>query len=583
MSSNDETTIDIVDTKKTSKKTADATNTTDPIMPPKTSDVDEEPASEGQYDLKKMTIPAIKKFCKDYKISHIISGKTKKDDMIASILEHASTRKVISEAIIMDASVAPAPGVAPVVVDAAAEIHTHDELKKMAVAALKQYCKTKNIPMVGTKKDDIIAAILSFSQTEPVVDSEVGKNASNPAPVDAKNYAKMSVANLKELCKQRNIKLSAKVKKDEIVSLLEKNDTEENVVLEKSIVDSDAEQQSDAQSVQDVSKKVDYSKMTVANLKDLCKSRNIKLSAKSKKDEIVALLEKDDTEKSVIENAIIERKHTPILHDDSDDEHTNSQPVQHVAEKVDYSKMSVANLKDLCKSRNIKLSAKSKKDDIVAVLEKDDAEKVGNPEHVSEPEPVSEPDIQSTQVDYSKMTVANLKDLCKSRNIKFSSKSKKDDIIGLLQLADDNMRCDCNRCGTPRSDHSNSDTEDNATEKPKTTEKKEKKSKKTSKKEDNVLVESDVDMDNIPPPPKLVRQNAVHGTCKTDDTQLDDENVEYEEEIVQTHTVLLVHAGIKYWMDTEDANGIHDIYDYTSLDHIGFFNKNSNTMTKIDE
>lgn len=83
----------------------------------------------------------------------------------------------------------------------------------------------------------------------------------------------------------------------------------------------------------------------------------------------------------------------------------------------------VAELKEMCKSRGIKVPSKAKKDDIVQLL-------VDNV--VSTNTNTNTNNTKSIE----KMTVAQLKEQCKEQNIKYNSKVKKADLIALLSSGD---------------------------------------------------------------------------------------------------------------------------------------------------
>jgi hypothetical protein len=126
-----------------------------------------------------------------------------------------------------------------------------------------------------------------------------------------------------------------------------------------------------------------------------------------------------------------------------------------------------------------------------------------------------------------------------SKNMKYSAKSKKDEIISLLTHADNNT------------DPNQVDTFDDS----------------------EYPVEA----------PKLIREYATYGTSSKNVVNTPPPSPSSDDDIVEKNTVLLEEDGVKYWMDIEETGGIHDIYDYTTLDHIGFFNKMTNVITKIDE
>lgn len=319
--------------------------------------------------------------------------------------------------------------------------------------------------------------VVEESAAKEVVANVVEESAANTTQLNKK-----TVAELKALCKSRDIKVSSKAKKEEIIKAL-MAEPEQHTVLIKEAAVSD----------------VDYSKMTVAELKDLCKERNIHVQSKIKKDELIAKLN---------------RRKTPIL-EDSPCMEVVSQDVAVVQEQetvveeacVNYNKMTVAELKSLCKERNLKVDSKAKKADMIALLEQSENANASDPE--------TKPASNAAVMDYSKMNVSELKSKCKEQNIKHDSKAKKADLIALLEPV--------------------------------------------------VKI------------PALVSETE---TAPSDG----DNGGDGDDEYVEKQTVLFEYDGEKYWMDTEESTkGIHDIYSYDSLDHIGYYDKSKNTIMHIDE
>lgn len=103
------------------------------------------------------------------------------------------------------------------------ETNTANNFKKKTISELKEYCKTHNISISGkTKKDDIIQTILTTLEA-PSVPVHVVIEETKP-------YNKMNVVELKNLCKEKNIKINAKMKKNEIIGLLDTHDQSTSAV-----------------------------------------------------------------------------------------------------------------------------------------------------------------------------------------------------------------------------------------------------------------------------------------------------------------------------------------------------------------
>jgi len=350
---------------------------------------------------------------------------------------------------------------------------------------------------------------------------------------DNSQLNKKTVAELKALCKTRDIKVSSKAKKDDLIKAL-----------------TEASDKQDEQPVltQASSCVPEYSKMTVAELKALCKERNIHVQSKMKKEELIAKLN---------------RPKTPILEDNDDDVEAAPQVVEEVAVAcVNYNKMTVAELKSLCKERNLKVDSKAKKADLIALLEQSQSQSQQETVvAVEQPESQVHNDKVGV-VDYSKKTVAELKSLCKEKNLKHDSKAKKADLIALLDASASVAApvAAPESVVAPSSDKSKSESKKTRSG----SGSKKKESNNTDEKVEQVEEKVDVDGKRE----EVVQENV---------------EVEGDDDYVEKQTVLFEYDGEKYWMDTEESsNGVHDIYSYDSLDHIGFYDKAKNTLMHID-
>ncbi|GMH82643.1 hypothetical protein TL16_g09329 [Triparma laevis f. inornata] len=101
-------------------------------------------------------------------------------------------------------------------------------------------------------------------------------------------------------------------------------------------------------------------------------------------------------------------------------------------EMADYTKLTVPEFKALCETRDIELPKKSKKADIVALLENNAADIVASLKKNAQASDLEK--IQRLEMaDYPKLTVPELKELCLTRDIELPKKSKKADIVALLE------------------------------------------------------------------------------------------------------------------------------------------------------
>lgn len=115
--------------------------------------------------------------------------------------------------------------------------------------------------------------------------------------------------------------------------------------------------------------------------------------------------------------------------DDDDDDDDEDDDADEEGED-DYSEMSLKELRALAKERGIKVPRGSKEDDIIDLLEEAD-------EEADEDEDDADEDEEGDDDDYSEMSLKELRALAKERGIKVPRGSKEDDIIDLLEEADE--------------------------------------------------------------------------------------------------------------------------------------------------
>ena len=383
----------------------------------------------------------------------------------------------------------------------------------------------------------------------------------------------MTVAELKALCKERNIHVQSKMKKDELIAKLSRPKTP---ILEET---------DDVVRCAEVAvQPVNYSKMTVAELKSLCKERNIKVDSKAKKTDIVSLLEKTQT----------------INADDSKSESDVNTDVV-----PDYSKMTVSELKNKCKQQNLKHDSKAKKADLVALLES--AKLIPATSQSSTMINGSKNDEKVEYVDVEVVFYNN------GKRLKFNDMSGKE-IESIQDAIKHIIYIDVEKIDQTFVYRG----EDQEYLILKNVEKKNGQIGKYKKYNNNEKNDVEVEQYGVNAWGKtqmkfIEIQNYVkmavgelRGICirmginhysksKSELVSLlenasmnndnDEEVVEDgDDDYVEKQTVLFEYDGEKYWMDTEEnANGIHDIYSYDSLEHIGFYDKSNNMILHIDE
>ena len=142
-----------------------------------------------------------------------------------------------------------------------------ESIRNMKVAELKTLCKTNGWTGYSKlKKDDLITFVLrNYGQEgdDQDDDQEVGE------------YDSMTVAELKKVCKDNNISGYSKLKKDELLELVN------TTMVER------GEESDDANSDDEVG---DYDSMTVTELKTLCRDNGISGYSKLKKDDLLELV-----------------------------------------------------------------------------------------------------------------------------------------------------------------------------------------------------------------------------------------------------------------------------------------------------
>ena len=127
------------------------------------------------------------------------------------------------------------------------------------------------------------------------------------------SYEDMSLAELRAECKERGIKYTPKQKAADLIALLEESDEE----------DSEEEEAEDEEDEEEES--VDYSELSLGDLRKECKARGIKYTPKDKAEALIAKLEEsdgaeDEEEEETEEEEVDEHELDEILDEEFEDE-----------------------------------------------------------------------------------------------------------------------------------------------------------------------------------------------------------------------------------------------------------------------
>lgn len=229
---------------------------------------------------------------------------------------------------------------------------------------------------------------------------------------EAVDYSEMSLADLRAECKARGIKFTPKHKADALIAMLEENDADS------------ADEEADEDEEESEDETPDYSEMSLGDLRKECKARGLKYSPKHKSEDLIAMLEENDSESEDEE--------------EEEDEDTTEE------EGSEYEGMSLGELRKLAKERGIKYTPKVTAEALIEKLEEYDAE---NADEDEEDEDVADEDEadddtdteeedEEEESDYSEMTLGELRKECKARGLKWSPKHKAEDLIAMLEEND---------------------------------------------------------------------------------------------------------------------------------------------------
>ena len=249
---------------------------------------------------------------------------------------------------------------------------------EMTIADIKAWLRVRKLPLVGNKAELVKRA----------TDADKKKSARKSAKKSARKSAdleSMTVVQLKELLKERGLPMSGK-KADLIERLKSKKSPAKRKSARKSAKKSKAD---------------GFSAMTVLELKELLREKGLTVSGK--KADLVKRLEEFEEEGEEEEGEEEEGEEEEGEEEEGEEEESEEESEEEGEESeeeseeeaddvVDYTVMTVAELKELLKSK--KLSTSGKKADLVKRLEEADAED-------ADTEDMDIEDIEDTDTDAS--------------------------------------------------------------------------------------------------------------------------------------------------------------------------------------
>lgn len=265
-------------------------------------------------------------------------------------------------------------------------MYSCEQLHRMKVSELESIANTLGINTKNENKSDIIDDIYNKQMESEQVELS--------QQVPRVNIESLKLPQLKEMAKQYKIKGYTKMKKQELVNellALQSAGGIQNIPNVPGIV----EQQNETR---------DYSMLTVAELKKIAKDRKIKGYTTMKKQQLV----------DVLKNIQV------------------SEPVPtDVSTKSTLSSLTLAELKQLAKDANIKGYYKLNKKELVEKLQQEQAVPSETTESIQEL-PTESTVYISDKFALKKLTVKQLREVAKQKNVYGYLKLKKDELIDAI-------------------------------------------------------------------------------------------------------------------------------------------------------
>jgi hypothetical protein len=272
----------------------------------------------------------------------------------------------------------------------------------MKVTELRQLCSSYNIETKGLKKAGLIAVLNAQSSRNneeidgveqdssiEIIEESDDLNTSNDDTID---FSSLKVADLRQLCSERDLNFKG-LKKAELIVALEEHDSTQTFDSGDDNIDTESTEEVFESTIP--IEAVDFEKLKVSELRFLCEESGITWKGMKKLDLIFALEENHKLKT----NATIDQfsEHA----DDNLDDGDNLMDAE-FANEIDYSAMKVSELKEECARRGLDANG-MKKAELILILSEGGKYESSTEEDETE--------------DFSIMKVADLRKACNTRNI----------------------------------------------------------------------------------------------------------------------------------------------------------------------
>ena len=272
----------------------------------------------------------------------------------------------------------------------------------MKVTELRQLCSSYNIETKGLKKAGLIAVLNAQSSRNneeidgveqdssiEIIEESDDLNTSNDDTID---FSSLKVADLRQLCSERDLNFKG-LKKAELIVALEEHDSTQTFDSGDDNIDTESTEEVFESTIP--IEAVDFEKLKVSELRFLCEESGITWKGMKKLDLIFALEENHKLKT----NATIDQfsEHA----DDNLDDGDNLMDAE-FGNEIDYSAMKVSELKEECARRGLDANG-MKKAELILILSEGGKYESSTEEDETE--------------DFSIMKVADLRKACNTRNI----------------------------------------------------------------------------------------------------------------------------------------------------------------------
>lgn len=219
---------------------------------------------DDEIDYAELSLAKLQKLCKEREIA--ITGKEKRGKLVSLLYQYDEEQ---------------------VPENKEEEIDYAD----LDIEELKTLCDERGITYLSSyKKGKFISLLYQYDEEQVQEDEEIEDDEdAEDEEDDEVDYADLTVPRLKDLCDERGIYYSSKIKKSALIALLVSNDNE--ALDEESDLDQDADEE-----YEEEYEEVAYTDLNLSELKEICDERGIAHRSRATKAELIELLEAYDDE-----------------------------------------------------------------------------------------------------------------------------------------------------------------------------------------------------------------------------------------------------------------------------------------------